>query len=68
MFNPVRFKDNYMAGLGVVHSLSASFNPIWAPMPATLALRKLSTSNRRFSLSIIAICLWVRCSSSSASR
>lgn len=51
-----------------VHSLSASLNLICAPTLATFALRKASTSIRRCSLSTMAICLWVRCSSSSASR
>lgn len=56
------------AGRQSVHSLSASFNPIWAPTLATLVDLRLSTSIRSCSFSTMAICLWVRCSSTSASR
>lgn len=67
----VRFSYIYVAvspGHESVYSLSASLNPIWAPTPATLAHRSASTSIRRCSFSTMAICLCVRCSSTSASR
>ena len=51
-----------------IYSLSASFSPICAPTLATLLHRRPCTSIRRCSFSTIAICLWVRCSSTSASR